>query len=84
MTGQATCPSGDHAVFTERSEAVLKREPHTFRRSAAFRRRRMAELKEVDPALVLALREKLIDPNTDITERWEGKTGEGFMHDLII
>ena len=44
----------------------------------------MAELKEVDPALVLALREKLIDPNTDITERWEGKTGEGFMHDLII
>ena len=29
----------------------------------------MAELKEVDPALVLALKEKLVDPNTDITER---------------
>jgi hypothetical protein len=30
----------------------------------------MAELKEVDPALVLSLKEKLVAPETDITERY--------------
>ena len=29
----------------------------------------MAELKEVNPELVLALRERLLSPDTDITER---------------
>lgn len=30
----------------------------------------MAELKEVDASLVLQLKDKLISPETDITERW--------------